>query len=88
MNNIIWLETQNGELLNLSKIAFINHRIFGDHVEIRACFSEDIGPLVIANVSTVMVAQKFLRNISRMMKTNIKCIDASLLVEQAENERE
>jgi len=88
MNDAVWLEAQNGILINLNKIAFIKHRSHPTYTEVLVCFSEDIQPIVIAVLTSQKAAEKFLKLMSKMIKSNVKCIDAGLIIEQAENERE
>lgn len=88
MNETIWLETATGELLNLSKVAFIKHKVHSEYVEILACFDSEAMPMVLARVKTQKAAQKFLDKIATSIRINQKYINASMFVTQAENEKE
>lgn len=84
MNETVWIETQSGDLINLSKIAFIKPYSFQASVELRAYFTEDVPPLLIAEVNTLKEAQRFLQKVAELIKTNVKCIDANMLVNQVQ----
>lgn len=86
MNDTVWIEAQDGNLINLSKVAFIKPYSRTTNVQLIACFAEDAAPLVVAEVDTLQAAQTLLKKIQELIKTNVKCIDAGMLVRQANND--
>lgn len=88
MSDVTWIETYNGELLNLNTIAIIKPITRIDKVEVLAIFDSEAGPVVLTVVSTQEAAKKVLHTIGRLIKTNVRFIDSKLIAEQAENERD
>lgn len=88
MADTVWVEALDGELINLNQIGFIKYIIHSDRVELIACFTADISPIPLANVSSVAVAKRFLRIMGTLIKSNVKCISTQIIATQAESERE
>ena len=86
MTDTVWIETMTSSLVNLNKIAFIKTITHTNSVEIIAGYNEDVVPLVLAVVDSQLAAQKFIHSIGKLIKTNTKCIDATLIAEYCNND--
>jgi hypothetical protein len=88
MNNIVWIQTPN-VLINLCNIDLIGFDTNKDEIVINLFFNNQANtPIPIAKLNSQKAALKYMAVLSKLIKSNVKCIDSNLIADQCNNNTE